>query len=250
MDPLRGIRVGANPYLNALPLVDGIPGLRPARPSDLALLLERDEIDLAAALSIGAALHHPRWRVLPSTGVASDGAVRTVLILHPGPLREVRSLEEDPASRTSNLLARWLVARASGRIPSTVSGGIADARVVIGDAAFAHDPSEGTDMGAAWKEAVGLPFVFAGWIAGERLARDRARLAEIDAWLVSRLEDVRSRLPRIVRSQSAVPERVALDYLERNVRHGLDERHRAGADRFAVEMKALGEGTGEIPWAC
>lgn len=249
MGPLRGLRVGANPYLNALPLVDGIPGVRPARPSDLARLLEREEIDLAAALSVGAALHRPDWRVLPSTGVGSDGPVRTVLLLHDLPLDRIRSLRPDPASGTSNLLARWICRRATGRNPSEAAAD-ADARVVIGDAAFAHDPSEGTDMGAAWKEATGLPFLFAGWIAGPRLARDRVRLLEIDAWLVARGASEPGRLERISREQTVVPPATALDYLARNVHHRLDARFRAGADRFAAEVRAMGEGTGEVPWAC
>lgn len=250
MGPLRGLRVGAIPYLNALPLVHGLPGLRYGRPSDLASMLENGEIDIVAALSLGATLSRPDWRVLPSTGVACDGPVRTVMILHAGPLSEVRRLAPDPASRTSNLLARWLVARKSGQDPSRSSPESAQARVVIGDAAFAHDPSEGTDMGSAWKEATGLPFVFAGWVAGVALARDRARLLEIDAWLVARLAFARDRLEEIVQTQTVVSPSVARTYLTENIQHQLDDRHRAGADRFATEVAAMGEGGGSVPWAC
>ena len=249
MDPLRGIRVGANPYLNALPLVDGIPGVRATRPSDLAGMLEREEIDLAAALSVGAVLDRPDWRVLPSTGVGSDGPVRTVLILHPSTLAEVRVLVPDPASRTSNLLARWLVQDASGREPSEDGTEGVRGRVVIGDAAFRHDPSEGTDMGEAWKERTGLPFLFAAWIAGPRLARDSTRLREIDDWLARRLEAASGRLDELAAEQDFLPIPEAREYLTRNVRHRLDERFRKWADRFAAEMRRLGEGTGEIPWA-
>jgi predicted solute-binding protein len=241
--------VGANPYLNALPLVDGIPGVRPARPSDLARLLENDEIDLAAALSVGAALRRPDWRVLPSTGVGSDGPVRTVLLLHQVPMAEIRSLHPDPASGTSNLLARWIVRRATGRIPSEVDEG-SQARVVIGDAAFGHEPREGTDLGAAWKDATGLPFLFAGWIAGPKLAKDRVRLLEIDAWLLARLALDEGRVERIAAEQTVVPAATAREYLTFNVRHRLDARFREGADRFAAEVLDLGVGTGEIPWAC
>lgn len=247
MDPLNGLRLGSVPYLNAAPLVHGLR-VRTAVPSRLATWLEDGTCDLAAALSIGAVLARPDWRVLPSLGVASDGPVRTVMILHEGALGGHRRLALDPASRTSNLLARWIMKREGGTDPEIASD--ARARVVIGDAAFAHDPSEGTDMGSAWKRLTGLPFVFAGWVAGGTLARDAARLAEIDAYLVERQRDAAGRLAEIAGDQTAVTPQVARAYLTDNIRYVLDDRFRSGADLFAAELAALGEGTGAIPWAC
>jgi chorismate dehydratase len=247
MDPLDGLRIGSVPYLNAAPLVHGLQ-VRTAVPSLLATWLADGSCDLAAALSIGAVLTRPDWRVLPSLGVASDGPVRTVMILHQGPLAGHRRLACDPASRTSNLLARWVMKRESGVDPR-ISPDCAT-RVVIGDASFAHDPAEGTDLGSAWKRLTGLPFVFAGWVAGASLARDPARLAEIDACLVERHRESSRHLDEIAASQSVVPPSQARRYLEDNIRHVLDDRFRCGADLFAREIKGLGEGTGTVPWAC
>jgi chorismate dehydratase len=126
----------------------------------------------------------------------------------------------------------------------------AGARVVIGDAAFAHDPSEGTDMGSAWKRLTGFPFVFAGWVAGGALARDPGRLAEIDAFLVEEFRDAKNRVDDIATEQSVVSAGTARRYLTDNIRHVLDARFRSGADLFASELAGLGEGTGAIPWAC
>lgn len=246
MDPLRGLRLGAVPYLNAAPLVHGLP-VKTAVPSALARWLDEGECDLAAALSIGATLDRPDWRVLPSLGVAADGPVRTVLILHEKPLEEVRELVLDPASRTSNLLARWIVSRTAGTDPCIVERGAA--RVVIGDAAFAHDPSEGTDMGEAWKRLTGLPFVFAGWVAGPSLAKDATRLCEIDDFLRERTPDMRSVVEEIATTQTVVSADRARIYLTRNIQFSLEERFRAGADLFAKEMAGLGEGAGAVPWA-
>jgi len=248
VDPLDGLRLGSVPYLNAAPLVHGLPGVRTAVPSRLARWLEDGECDLAAALSLGAVLSRPDWRVLPSCGVASDGPVRTVMIVHEGPLESHRGLALDPASRTSNLLARWLLKQVSGVDPWI--GPQAHARVLIGDAAFAHAPAEGTDMGEKWKALTGLPFVFAGWVAGGALARDAVRLREIDAFLAERTGDAPSRLGEIAAAQTVVAPEVARTYLTDNIRHLLDARFRSGADRFAAELAELGEGTGAIPWAC
>jgi predicted solute-binding protein len=170
------------------------------------------------------------------------------MILHEGPLESHRGLIPDPASRTSNLLARWILKRVTGIDPRIGPG--AKARVLIGDAAFAHDPAEGSDMGEKWKQLTGLPFVFAGWIAGGALARDAVRLREIDAFLAERTRDDSDRLEEIAVAQRVVAPEVARVYLTDNIRHNLDARFRSGADRFAAELAGLGEGTGAIPWAC
>jgi chorismate dehydratase len=247
VDPLRGLRLGAVPYLNAAPLVHGL-AVKAAVPSTLARWLDDGTCDLAAALSIGATLDRPDWRVLPSLGVASDGPVRTVMILHETPLEEVRTLVLDPASRSSNLLARWIIGQASGRAPEVAQRG--QARVVIGDAAFAHDPSEGTDMGRAWKALTDLPFVFAGWVAGPSLSKDASRLREIDAFLSERSAGIPGFVEEIASSQSVVSAATARQYLTENIHFHLDARFRAGADLFAAEMTRLGEGAGAVPWAC
>lgn len=246
--PLRGLRIAAVPYLNAKPLVHGLANIRTGVPSELALALEQGRYDLVAALSIGATLAHPRWRVLPSLGVAADGPVRTVMLLHRPPLSEIDRIAFDPASRTSNLLAKWIVRSASGAAP--VVDPSAPSQVVIGDPAFAHEPSEGTDLAEAWKSITGLPFVFAGWVAGETLSKDRNRLQEIDAFLSQRHEASMAAIGQIARSQSVVSATTAEAYLGSNIQYRLDARFRAGADRFARELQQSGEGTGSVPWAC
>ncbi len=236
------------PYLNAKPLVHGLANVRTGVPADLARALERDECDLVAALSIGATLEHPTWRVLPSLGVAADGPVRTVMLLHTKPLASIDRIAFDPASRTSNLLAKWIVQTARGRVPQVDPA--SSNRVVIGDPAFSHDPSEGTDLARAWKEATELPFVFAGWVAGGALAKDTSRLSEIDAFLCDRHQAALEAIPEIAKHQSVIDPTLAEGYLRHHIQYKLDARFRSGADRFALELQQLGEGTGTVPWAC
>lgn len=246
--PLRGLRIASVPYLNARPLIHGLPQVEQAVPSQLATWLDEGRCDLVAALSLGAVISRPRWKVLPSLGVAADGPVRTVLLLHEPPLAEVEAIRPDPASRSSNLLARWVVAKARGSWPR--EDPLASARVVIGDPAFSHLPEEGSDLAQCWKESTGLPFVFAGWVAGEQLARDESRLAEIDAFLVELHRSALGSLDQIASAQTVVAPELALSYLQENIRYRLDERCHQGANLFASEMARAGEGHGEVPWAC
>lgn len=245
--PLSKVRIASVPYLNAAPLVHGLPDIRSAVPSRLAHWLDSGECDLAV-LSIGAALERPDWRVLPDLGVAADGAVRTVLVLHSGPLNKIRRLRLDPASRTSNLLAQIVVEESAGTAPEITDS--ADARVVIGDPAFAHDPDrEGTDLARAWKDHTGLPMVFAGWIAGRRLSQDAFLLQETRAALLEAWRANMANLTEIVESQTVVPPETARAYFRENIHYPLDQRFHAGADLFARKAAALGCGSGSVPWA-
>ncbi len=246
MDPLRSLRIAAVPYLNAAPLVHCLKGVRTAVPSQLAKWLDEGECDLAT-MPIGAVLDHPEWRVLPRLGIAADGPVRTVLLLHSQPLDRIRQFRPDPASRSSNLLARIVLKEFTGTDPEPFVH--AEARVVIGDAAFGYDPArDGTDLGQAWKDLSGLPMVFAAWIASKNLAKDELRLKDVEQALVEAWRQGTGLMTEIVESQKIVPGPVALDYLCDNIVFPLDDRFRAGADLFAQKAFELGVGTGMIPW--
>jgi len=247
VDPLRDLRIAAVPYLNAAPLVHCLSFIDKAVPSKLAQWLDNDQCDIAT-LPIGAVLDRPDWRVLPSLGIAADGPVRTVMLLHRDPIEGIRKFQPDPASRSSNLLCRIVLKEATGTDPEI--GTAPGARVVIGDAAFKHDPSfEGTDLASAWKSQTGLPMVFAGWVAAGKLAKDKKRLQEVDAALVEILRKGMNRMTEIVRMQNVVTTKIASDYLRSNIHFKLDDRFRSGADLYARKAADLGVGTGIVPWA-
>ena len=243
---IAGLRLGSVPYLNAEPLLDGLEAEIRVEPSRLMGALLRGEVDVGV-LSVGAALVH-NLRVLPSCGVASDGPVGSVFLLHEVPFKEVRRVHPDPASVTSNLLARILVERAgSGAWEETETK--AQGRVLIGDAALALENWLGTDLGEAWKDWSGLPFVFAAWVIGPGVPeRDWTK---VDAQLREAAERGMSceGRERCVKAQGVVGQKRAWEYLE-GLRHRLDGRYREGMARYAHEAAQLGVGSGEVRWAC
>lgn len=244
---LEGLTIGAVPYLNVAPLVAGLDGVVGLRPSDLARSLDRGEVDLAT-LPVGALVGRTDLAALPSTGIGCDGPVRTVLVEPLAALGDADGFRPDPASRTSNLLARLVLSRRSGRpvLPSPE----ASVRVVIGDPAFLVAPESSLDLGQAWKEWTGLPFVFALWVAGPRLASDTARMRRVDTFLAERARINLAHLDPLCRAQSVLPPDDARTYLTRNIRHLLDASFRAGAERFASELQAEGLASGGIRWGC
>lgn len=252
-EALAGLRLGAVPYLNARPLVDGLKNVVFATPSELARSMEAGILDLAT-MPVGALLAHEHWVALRSLGIASDGPVRTVLV-HPWPPHEGWSgvFHPDPASRTSNLLAHLELQAGTGRgVEVSPSGDRATnlPSVVIGDRAFQLDPGEALDLAESWKRRTGLPFVFALWVAGPSISGDASALRSIEEALGQVLVRNLARLDEICRSQQVVTPEVARTYLTENVKFRLDERFRAGVERFAREGSAMGFHDGRVNWAC
>src|SRR5262249_16758585 len=140
-------------------------------PSRIADALAEGSLDIGL-VPVAALAGHPEWSVLPGLGIASEGPVRSVLLISKVKPEQITRLVLDPASRTSNQLARlWL--RHRGRTPDVLPGPprlaerleLGDATVAIGDEALFWPATEAIsiDLGGAWTEWTGLPFVFAVW---------------------------------------------------------------------------------------
>jgi predicted solute-binding protein len=187
--------------------------------------------------------------VVPGVGIASRGAVRSILLVSKCPLPEIRSLAGDTSSRTSVALARIILTRKYGAsvrvilhdpdLDEMLRG--ADAALIIGDPALRLDPASLPfsvyDLGREWTEWTGLPMVFAVW-AGRR--------GTIDAGVVRAFQESCrygcTRLEEIVAAESAVrgfaPETVR-DYLCNNLVMELGAAEREGMSlylRYASEL--------------
>lgn len=235
-----GLRVGLFPYLNVQPLVHGLRGDAGVEividvPSRIAERFADGSLDLAMVPSFEAAtLGAP---VLDSICIASDGPVETVMLHHRVPLREVKSLCVDTASRTSAALAKILIARAAGHLPetsafspSTKEPKDADAILIIGDPAFvfARPGYERLDLGAAWKGETSLPFVYAVMVLGPR-AIGNANAARMSAALNRGIEAA----PFIAASyNSGVDPARAFRYMRSVIRYGLGRREKEGLAHF------------------
>jgi chorismate dehydratase len=176
------MRVGAVSFTNAVPLTRGLerhlPGAHVVRmtPARIADALAGGSLDLGLVPVVALAAH-PEWSVLPGLGIAAQGPVRSVLLLSRVPPERITRLVLDPASRTSNQLARlWLKHRAQVE-PEVLPGppellarlDCGEATVAIGDDAlfWTEQIAWSLDLGGAWTEWTGLPFVFAVWAGPE-----------------------------------------------------------------------------------
>ena len=182
-------RIGSVPYLNSVPLTYGIEEETSfVVPSKLAELLRAGEVD-AALVSITEVLFHDGYDVLDGVAVASHGSVKSVFLAHRQPLEEIQTIHCDTASLTSVNLLRVLLAE-RGLVPTFEpladysQAAALENVLLIGNRGidFLRAPHDHTiwDLGAAWHELTGLPFVYAVW-ALRRGHHDETLRAKLNA---------------------------------------------------------------------
>jgi len=243
-------------YLNTRPLIAGLEAscdLVPAVPARCWDLVSSGEADLGVIPAIGLG-DDPELAVVPEVGIAAEGPVESVVLVTRVPLARVRSVALDASSRASAALLRILCARAWGIAPRFFVAppdwpamlAAHDAALLIGDPAFAltGDPRflaradlAIVDLGQAWTEWTGLPFVFAVWAGrADRVTPDI--VAELQAARDRGLES----LPAIARAAARHPadEEKNLRYLRDTIRYRLGPRERAGLARYLELAGELG----------
>lgn len=161
------------PYSNSAPLVDKLTEVDSRvrvmndHPANLVADLNAGKADVAL-IPVAHLFTHPELVMVEGLGVAADGPVKSVLLKCNVPVDQIKRVERDPASATSNALAELLLENHYGRtveMHDFQTLETPDATVVIGDRALCSTPGPAgdIDLAEAWKEMTGLPFVFAVW---------------------------------------------------------------------------------------
>ncbi|MDD5260935.1 MAG: menaquinone biosynthesis protein [Methylacidiphilales bacterium] len=227
--------IGSVPYLNVRPLVHALPdNIKYLEPVPLARDFAAGKFDIAL-LPVAASFESPGCRIVDGPAIASDGPVRSVILVLEKPLQQARTIALDSASKTSANLVKVLCERHWGIFPAYVPEGVpADAELWIGDRALkiqgGNSRREILDLGAAWKEFTGLPFIYAAWVIAphSEIAPD-----EIELFRRKSLEGLEAR-GRIAGNP------VELDYLTNCIRYKMDSSYKLGMARFAEELRNLG----------
>src|SRR2546428_7173933 len=264
------MRIGRIGYINCAPIygaIDrGVVALAPGgelvtgTPSELNDLLVAGELDVSVISAIEYARHAKDLVLLPDLAISCDGPVRSVALFSK---RAVERLDQatvllTASSRTSvallDLLCRdvWRVrprfaqARAEASDLDALAGLPHEAVLVIGDPAlllaargrgtYAHR----VDLGEAWKQWTGLPFVFAVWAArrGADPAAVRATheaLLASRAWGLAHLDLLAERAARV----TGVPMAECRSYFA-GLDYALSYKHLAGLTDFFRRLAAQG----------
>lgn len=175
-------------YANAAPLAHFLTEVCPTarvvydRPSELTGMLLSGEVH-AALIPVIDYLENPGLNIIDGVGICADGDVHSVILKCNCPLTEVQKIAKDPASKTSNALAKVIFEKHLKKPVELLNADSAeefDASIIIGDRALTDPESkyEQYDLASLWKEMTGLPFVFAVW-AYRNDEHDHERLIEI-----------------------------------------------------------------------
>ncbi len=205
------IRVGAVSYLNTKPLIYGFEQgkmqdeveLLIDYPANIASHLINDRIDIGlvpVAVIPSLKEHH----IISDYCIACDGEVASVCLFSDVPLKEIKTILLDYQSRTSVALLKILLKEHWNISPELVAGTEnyeqditgSTAGLVIGDRALSQRPKSKYiyDLGTAWKEMTGLPFVFAAWVSNKPIEESFiARFNEANACGFLHLDEVISK---------------------------------------------------------
>lgn len=173
-------------YLNTKPLIYGFEKgmmkneveLLADFPASIADMLISNEVDIAL-VPVATIPLLKEYHIISDYCIGATGEVASVCLFSDVPLKEIQTILLDYQSRSSVGLLKILLkdywklnislisadADYEEKILGTTAG------LVIGDRAFIQRNKSKYiyDLGTAWKEMTGLPFLFAAWIANKKL---------------------------------------------------------------------------------
>lgn len=187
---MNKIKVAAVNYLNTKPLLYGIKmhnvineiELYEAYPSMVAQMLLEGSADVGL-IPVAVVPELVESHIITDYCIGCDGAVASVCIFSEVPMERITRVYLDYQSRTSVMLAKILLkeywksnaelihAKEEGFIKE-IKG--TTAALVIGDRALQQRQISPYiyDLGEAWKDHTGLPFVFAAWVSNKKIPED------------------------------------------------------------------------------
>jgi chorismate dehydratase len=228
----RTLRVGSVSYLNAKPLIRGLEhdsrvDLQLAVPAMLLDGLRSGQFQV----TLLPVIDYQRLSdalVVPSGGIGCDGPTLTVRIFSRIPIDKITTLSCDIESHTSVALARIILAEQFAIRPqfvdSTENNVDAQAMLLIGDKVVLNEPANmphQLDLGEAWKQLTGRPFVFAVWTT-----RAGTDLADLPNLLIEARQRGLAELPAIIAEHALPrgwPQDLALKYLSHYLKFDVGE---------------------------
>jgi len=203
-------------------------------PANIAARLLNKQIDIGLVpVSVIPSL--PEKYIISGFCIGADGEVASVCLFSDVPLAEIRTILLDYQSRTSVALLKLLLKEhwnispvlvaATEDYEKDISG--TTAGLVIGDRAFKQRLRSAYtyDLGLAWKEMTGMPFVFAAWVSNIELPEDfKTEFNKANAFGLDNLNEVISAVQYDIYDMQT--------YYTKNVSYRLDALKEEGLKLF------------------
>ncbi|HVW95017.1 MAG TPA: menaquinone biosynthesis protein [Mucilaginibacter sp.] len=183
------IKISAVSYTNTKPFLYGLQhsdiidkiDLSIDVPADCAQKLIDGRVDIGL-IPVAAILSLSQWEIVSEFCIGASGPVNSVFIFSNCDIKDIKILQLDPQSRSSNNLARVLLRNywktdhlmISDATDYGTSNDPNTAFVQIGDRTFGQKEKFKYvyDLAEEWKNFTGLPFVFAAWVANKPIPAD------------------------------------------------------------------------------
>jgi chorismate dehydratase len=246
---MNKIKVGAVSYLNTKPLIYGFQQgmmtgsveLTEDYPAHIAAMLLNNEIDVGL-VPVAIIPRLKEHYIISNYCIGADGEVASVCLFSDVPIEEAKEVLLDYQSRTSVRLAKILL-KEYWKVTPLLTDAKADFRdhikgntagLVIGDRALEQRKvsSYVYDLGKAWKELTGLPFVFAAWVSNKKL--DNQFIADFNATTGAGMQVI----DKIV-AQNPYPLFDLKKYFTQHISYTLDDKKKEGLNLFLEKLKYL-----------
>ncbi len=234
-------------YLNTKPLIYGFEqGMMKEEvdwmidyPSNIAELLQNGQVDIGL-VPVAVIPTLKEYHIISDFCIGCDGEVVTVCLFSDVPLAEIETILLDYQSLTSVALLKILLKAHWNISPNLVEAKIGfekeihgkTAGLVIGDRAFQQRKQHQYiyDLGTAWKEMTGLPFVFAAWVANKKLPEE---------FVISFNNSTAKGFEHINEISAALnfQEYDMLHYYNNNINYRLDNTKQSGLELFLKYLK-------------
>lgn len=186
---MNKLRISAVSYTNTKPFLYGINhtdiinkiDLSLDIPSDCAQKLIDDRADIGL-IPVAAALNLPEWYIVSDYCIGAVGKVDSVFVFSNCEIHDVKTIQLDPESRSSNNLAKVLMKNYWNIAPEQVTNAPDytqstdpnTAFVLIGDRTFGKKDKYPFvyDLAEEWQKLTGLPFTFAAWISNKPVSEE------------------------------------------------------------------------------
>lgn len=250
----RKVKTGAVSYLNTKPLIYGFEQgamsneleLTMNYPALVAEQLLNGSIDIGLVpVAVLPAMN--TYHIVGSYCIGCNGPVGSVCLFSQAPMEDITTVLLDYQSRTSVALVQilfreyWkkevLFEAATGNFQERIAG--STAAVVIGDRAFdmLNKAAYVYDLGGAWKQHTGMPFVFAVWAANFKP----------DAGFTERFNNACgigfNHLPEII-AKANVPAHYPslVHYFTQNIQYHFGEEQERAMNNFLARLNDAGNG--------
>lgn len=246
---MKKYKVTAVSYLNTKPLLYGLLNhpvfdqmeLQTDIPSVCADKLIRNEVDLAL-VPVAAIPEMESPYILSDYCIGTEGSVKTVCIYAMQPLEELKYIYLDFHSRTSVELVRILLQHHWDLQPELIQGEAGylnqvqgnTGALVIGDRTIGLEKrfDYAYDLGEAWENFSGLPFVFAAWVSNKPLPQDFIKAFN------EALKDGLKHIPELMLLlANPYPDFDLEEYYTQYISYDLDQPKRQALEKFLKYLK-------------